>query len=244
MLSKGIAWVRLNKFIARAGIASRREADALIAAGRVTVNGEKCTDFHFQPAPTDYVKLDGKLLHQDKPLHVALNKPPGFVCTRADPHVTDTIYDLLPPALSPLRYVGRLDAKSEGLLFLTNDGELAEHLAHPRFKVAKEYEVTLDRPATPDLARHLERGVILDGRRASAARVRQISPVKLRVVLEQGINRQIRRTLERFGFRAKRLRRIRIGNLLLGDLPSGHWAYLSAQQVRALKLGGDTLRRT
>lgn len=223
--------MRLNRFIAAAGLASRRGADALIAAGRVTVNGETCTDFHFQPAATDHVKVGGKLIRQRPHFYLALNKPAGFVCTRRDPQVTDTIYDLVPPKFSSLTYVGRLDAASEGLLLLTNDGDFVDRLTHPRFKVEKEYEVTLDRPATPELPQQLLNGVVLDGRRACAMHVRRIGPAKLRIVLEQGLNRQIRRMLERFGFRAKRLLRIRVGNLRLGELPRGHWRVLTRRDL-------------
>ncbi len=226
--------MRLNRFLAAAGVASRRSADLLIAAGRVTVNGTPCMDFHFQPGATDHVKVDGKSIHQRAPIHILLNKPRGFVCTRRDPHTTDTIYDLLPPKFSSLAYVGRLDAQSEGLLLLTNDGELTQRLTHPRFKVEKEYEVVLDRVATSDLTQRLLHGAVLDGKRARAKRVQQISPTRLRIVLEQGINRQIRRMLERFGFRAKALIRIRMGNLRLGDLPPGHWRQLVARDIHAV----------
>jgi 23S rRNA pseudouridine2605 synthase len=224
--------LRLNRFLAAAGVASRRDADELIAGGRVTVNGKPCRDFHFQPTTTDHVKVDGKLVHQPALIYLLLNKPPGFVCTRRDPHITDTIYELLPPKFSSLAYVGRLDAQSEGILLLTNDGEFAQQLTHPRFKIEKEYEVVLDRAAISNLAKKLLRGVVLDGKRARAKRVQQISPTRLRIVLEQGINRQIRRMLECFGFHAKKLARIRMGNLRLHDLPRGKWRHLSAQEVR------------
>ncbi len=223
--------MRLNRFLAAAGVASRRGADELIAAGRVTVNGKPCTDFHFQPSATDHLKVDGKILQKRAPVYLMLNKPAGFVSTRRDPHASDTIYDLLPPKFLSLAYVGRLDAQSEGLLLLSNDGDFAQRLTHPRFKIEKEYEVTLDRPATRELVQDLLRGVILDGKRARAKRVRQIAPVRLRIVLEQGINRQIRRMLERFGFCAKRLVRVRIGNLRLGDLPRGHWRELTRHEL-------------
>jgi 23S rRNA pseudouridine2605 synthase len=226
--------LRLNRFLAAAGVASRRGADELIAGGRVTVNGEPCRDFHFQPAPTDYVKVDGRLVHPRTPVYILLNKPAGFVCTRRDPNTTDTIYHLLPPKFSSLAYVGRLDAQSEGLLLLTNDGNFAQRLTHPRFKVEKEYEIVLDRVATADLAQQLLRGVLLDRKHARAKRVRQISPTRLRVVLEQGINRQIRRMLECFGFHAKKLTRVRLGNLTLRDLPRGKWRHLSVQEARVI----------
>lgn len=226
--------MRLNRFLAATGIASRRGADELIAAGRVTVNGKPCTDFHFQAGPTDHVKVDGKLIHQLAPVYILLNKPRGFVCTRRDPHTRDTIYDLLPSKFSSLGYVGRLDAQSEGLLLLTNDGELTQRLTHPRFKIEKEYAVVLDHAASLDLVQRLLRGVVLDGKRAHAKRAQQISPTRLRIVLAQGINRQIRRMLERFGFHAKTLSRIRMGNLRLGDLPCGHWRFLTKREIHVI----------
>lgn len=226
--------MRLNRFLAASGIASRRGADELIAAGRVTVNGRSCTDFHFQPGPADHVKVDGKLIHQRAPVHILLNKPRGFVCTRRDPHTSDTIYDLLPRNFLSLGYVGRLDAQSEGLVLLTNDGELTQRVTHPRFKIEKEYEVLLDRAATAELSARLLRGVVLDDKRARAKRVRQVSPKRLRIVLEQGINRQIRRMLEAFGFQAKALRRIRMGNLRLGDLQPGHWRQVTSHEINAI----------
>jgi 23S rRNA pseudouridine2605 synthase len=226
--------VRLNRFLAAAGVASRRGADRLIAAGRVRVNGRVCTDFHFQPAPEDYVKVEGKRIQPRDHIYLALHKPVGFVCTRSDPHVSDTVLDLLPPKFSSLFYVGRLDASSEGLLLLTNDGEFAQRLTHPRFKLEKEYEVTLDRAATPDLAPRLRLGMTLDGKRATVTQMRQLSPTRLRLVLEQGINRQIRRMLERLGFRARRLRRVRIGSIQLNDLPRGKWRKLTAAEIRSL----------
>jgi len=236
--------LRLNRFLAAAGVASRRGADELIAGGRVTVNGKPCLDFHFQPTTNDHVKVDGKLVHQSAPIYILLNKPAGFVCTRRDPYVTDTIYDLLPPKFSSLAYVGRLDAQSEGLSLLTNDGEFAQRLTHPRFKIEKEYEVVLDRAAAPDLAQKLLRGVVLDRKRARAKRVQQISPTRLRIVLEQGINLQIRRMLECFGFHARKLTRVRMGNLRLHDLPRGKWRHLSAQEVRVIPSKTASLART
>jgi 23S rRNA pseudouridine2605 synthase len=236
--------LRLNRFLAAAGVASRRSADELIASGRVTVNGKPCRDFHFRPASTDYVKVEGRLIHQRTAVYILLNKPAGFVCTRRDPNTTDTIYDLLPPKFSSLAYVGRLDAQSEGLLVLTNDGDFAQRLTHPRFKVEKEYEVVLDRAATVDLAQRLLRGVVLDGKRARAKHVQQISLTRFRIVLEQGFNRQIRRMLECFGFHAKKLTRVRMGNLRLGELPRGRWRLLSAHEVRVMPSRTASLART
>src|SRR5438309_8368834 len=229
--------MRLNRFLAAAGIGSRRHCDELIAEGRVTINGKTCTDFSAQPGARDHVKVNGKLLHVAPPLTIMLHKPAGFVSTRRDPNVRDTVFDLLPAKFPRLFNIGRLDAQSEGLLLLTNDGDLAQQLTHPRFKIEKEYEVTLDRRWDSALAQKLLRGIFLDGRRAQIAQLHSIGPTRVRVVLRQGINQQIRRMFYAVGYEVKRLVRARIGNLRLGDLPRGHWRAVSKSDV-------DGLRRT
>ena len=227
--------MRLNRFLAAAGFGSRRHCDELIATGRVTINGKTCTDFSTQPDERDHVKVNGKLVRVAPPLTIMLHKPAGFVSTRRDPHVRDTVFDLLPAKFSRLFNIGRLDAQTEGLLLLTNDGDLAQSLTHPRYKIEKEYEVTLDCPWDPELASKLLRGIFLDGERARIARLHSVSPVHLRVVLRQGINRQIRRMFEAIGYRVKDLIRVRIANLRLGDLPRGHWRALTSRELKSLR---------
>lgn len=227
--------MRLNRFLAAAGVGSRRACDELIAAGRVTINGRTCTDFSTQPAESDHVKVNGKPVRPARSLHIVLHKPAGFVSTKSDSHARDTIFDLLPPKFPRLFHVGRLDAQSEGLLILTNDGDLAQHLTHPRFKIEKEYEVTLDRHWDPALAPKLLKGIYLDGERAQIARLHSIAPTRLRVILRQGINRQIRRMFFEIGYEVNRLVRTRIGPLRLGDLPRGHWRPLTQRELRLLK---------
>jgi 23S rRNA pseudouridine2605 synthase len=234
--------MRLNRFLAAAGIGSRRQCDELIAAGRVTINGQVCTNFSAQPSERDHVKVDGKLVHLERAMTIALHKPAGFVSTRSDPHTHDTIFDLLPPKFPRLFNIGRLDAQSEGLLLLTNDGDLAQQLTHPRFKIEKEYEVTLDRQWDRALAQKLLRGIFLDGQRAQIARLHSISPTRVRVTLRQGINQQIRRMFYAVGYEVKRLVRLRIGNLRLGDLPLGHWRPLSKSELSALTRTPKTTR--
>jgi 23S rRNA pseudouridine2605 synthase len=226
--------VRLNRFLAAAGIGSRRHCDELIAAGRVTINGRVCTNFSAQPTERDHVKVDGKLVHPEPTMTIAFHKPAGFVSTRSDPRARDTIFDLLPPKFPRLFNIGRLDAQSEGLLLLTNDGDLAQQLTHPRFKIEKEYEVTLDRQWNSALAPKLLRGIFLDGQRAQIARLHSIGSTRVRVVLRQGINQQIRRMFYAVGYEVKRLVRVRIGNLRLRDLPRGHWRALSKSELTTL----------
>jgi 23S rRNA pseudouridine2605 synthase len=226
--------MRLNRFLAAAGVGSRRYCDSLITAGRVTINGKVCTNFSAQPATRDHVKVNGKLVHVDPLVTIILHKPAGFVSTRKDVHARDTIFDLLPRKFSRLFSIGRLDAQTEGLILLTNDGKLAQKFTHPRYKIDKEYEATLDRAWDPALAPKLSKGIFLDGKRARIERLHSITPTRLRVVLRQGINRQIRRMFHEIGYGLKRLVRVRTGNLRLGDLPRGHWRTLTERELENL----------
>jgi 23S rRNA pseudouridine2605 synthase len=227
--------MRLNRFLAAAGVGSRRRCDELISAGRVAINGKTCTDFSAQPGGRDHVKVDGKLVRVAPPLTIVFHKPAGLVSTRRDPHVRDTVFDLLPAKFSRLFSIGRLDAQTEGLLLLTNDGELAQRLTHPHYKIEKEYEVTLDRPWDAALTPKLLRGIFLDGQRATIARLHSVSPTRLRVVLRQGIKRQIRRMFGAVGYHVKHLLRVRIGNLRLGDLARGQWRALTKRELECLE---------
>ena len=229
--------MRLNRFLAAAGVGSRRQCDQVIAAGRVTINGQVCTDFSAQPSPRDHVKVDGRLVHVDAPLSILLHKPAGYVSTRNDAHARDTIFDLLPAKFGQLAHAGRLDAQSEGLLVLTNDGDLAQRLTHPRFKVDKEYLVTLDKSWDKSLTPRLLKGVVLDGERARIAELHSLGSTRLRVILRQGINRQIRRMFQAVGYHVKHLVRVRVGNLYLGDLPRGHWRPLTGRELNSIKGG-------
>jgi 23S rRNA pseudouridine2605 synthase len=227
--------VRLNRFLAAAGVGSRRHCDELIAAGRVTINGRVCTDFSAQPEEGDHVKVGSKLVRSERRLYIILHKPAGFVSTRSDPNARDTIFDLLPPKFPRLFNIGRLDTQTEGLLILTNDGDLAQRLTHPRYKVEKEYEVTLDRPWDNALAPKLLSGMMLDGQRARMEKVQPIRMTRVRVVLRQGINRQIRRMFYELGYEVKKLVRVRVGHIRLGDLPRGHWRPLTSSELKSLQ---------
>src|SRR5882724_2865906 len=235
--------MRLNRFLAAAGVGSRRHCDELIAAGRVTINGQICTNFSAQPSARDHVKVDSKLVHVEPLLTILLHKPAGFVSTRKDVHARNTIFDLLPKKFSRLLNIGRLDAQSEGLILLTNDGDLAQRLTHPSYKIDKEYELTLSRPWDPALASKLFEGIFLDRKRARIQQLHSCGPKRLRVVLTQGINRQIRRMFHEIGYEVKRLIRIRIGNIRLGDLPRGHWRALTKRDLESVEAAVSAANR-
>jgi 23S rRNA pseudouridine2605 synthase len=230
--------MRLNRFLAASGMGSRRSCEELILGGSVTINGQVCQNLATEVSEADFVKVGSRRMLPGKPLHVLLHKPRGFLCTAADTHGRQTIFDLLPGQWPRLFHVGRLDRDSEGLLILTNDGDLALRLTHPRFKIEKEYEVLLDRPfdAAKDTPRLL-RGVNTEHGRARADAVRQVSPTLLRIVLRQGLKRQIRLMLYKVGYEVKRLIRIRIGPLRLTELRAGEWRLLTAAEVKALSAG-------
>jgi 23S rRNA pseudouridine2605 synthase len=225
--------MRLNAWLARAGVASRRKADDLIKAGRVTVNGRPGQLNTFVGADDD-VRLDGKVLAKQRLAYVLLNKPAEVVTTARDPQGRRTVVDVVahPARVVP---VGRLDADTTGALLLTNDGELAHRLAHPRYEVDKVYEVECwKQPTDDDLAR-LRDGVELDDGPTSPAEVRRIDGAVIELVLHEGRNRQVRRMVEAVGHRVKRLHRSRYGPLTLEGLEPGTWRELEASEVERLR---------
>jgi len=228
--------MRLNRFLAASGLGSRRSCEELILGGTVTINGQICQNLAREVTGEDFVKVGSRRVVPEKPLYILLNKPRGYLCTVIDTHDRRTIFDLLPGSWPRLFHVGRLDRDSEGLIILTNDGDLALHLTHPRYKIDKEYEVLLDRPyeAAKDTPKLL-RGVSTEHGRARADGVRQMSPVIIRLVLRQGLKRQIRLMLYKVGYEVKRLIRIRIGPLRLTDLKAGEWRTLTEAEVKALR---------
>jgi 23S rRNA pseudouridine2605 synthase len=227
--------MRLNRFLALAGVASRRGAEDFIRSGRVTVNGKVTSDLATQVSPADQVKVDGRTVRQQGFVYVLLNKPKGYLTTRSDDRKRKTIYDLLPPGLPKLAHVGRLDLDSEGLLLLTNDGELALHLTHPRYKLRKEYLVTLDREFDMADLPKVRQGVYLAEGRARFDELHKIGSDQVRVVLTQGIKRQVRRVLASLGYRVCRLQRIRIGPLMARGLKPGEFRKLRPEELAALR---------
>lgn len=230
--------VRLNKYLASCGIGSRRACDDLIATGRVDVNGAPCVKLATRVTETDSVRVDGKRVFPKEEIVVIFHKPRGYVCTRSDELGRETIYSLLPVSLHALHHVGRLDTDSEGMLILTNDGDLSQQLMHPSKSVEKEYLVTSNQAFENAHLDQFLAGVFTEEGKLKAKRIERISARRIKVVLDHGAKRQIRVMFEALGYQVTKLLRVRIGNLWLGDLETGRWAVLNAKEVKML-LGGE-----
>ena len=230
---------RLQKVLARAGVGSRRVCDDLVAAGRVTVNGTLAEVGQRVDARLDLVEVDGIPVPVAPDLvYYLVNKPPGVVTTASDPERRRTVFDLVPatPRVFP---VGRLDYDTEGLIVLTNDGQLAHRLAHPSHGVAKEYLAEVEGVPGPGALRRLREGVELDDGRSAPAVVGQVAPSALRIVIHEGRNRQVRRMLDAVGHPVRRLVRTRIGPVSDTALAPGRWRPLRGDEVRALYAESD-----
>ncbi|MFQ5722689.1 MAG: pseudouridine synthase [Candidatus Aminicenantales bacterium] len=234
--------MRLNKFLSQAGISSRREADRLIAEGRVSVNGQQVENLGFKIDPErDVVEVDGrKVKKQEDKIYIMLNKPPGFIVSLRDSFGRPTIIDLLPPFKKRLFPVGRLDYNSQGLLLLTNDGQLTFRLTHPRFKIKKVYLIRIKGELRPSQISRLEKGIILNGKKTAPARIRIINStlrgLQLRIEIYEGRKREIRRMFEAIGCSVVYLQRIKFGPLALGNLKKGQWRYLTPREISLLKM--------
>lgn len=236
----GAGKMRLQKFLSRAGVASRRASEGLIEAGRVRVNGAVVTQLGARvDAAADVVEVDGRRVEESAPVWIALHKPAGYVCTRRDRHGRRTIYDLVPAEHRALFHVGRLDLESEGLVLLTNQGGVANRLLHPRYEVDRVYEVEAKGRATQTTVRRLLAGVELDDgpARAHDARVLEAraSWSRLRLTMREGRKREVRRMLEALDHPVRRLVRLRLGPVELGDLAPGAWRLLDDAERAELR---------
>jgi 23S rRNA pseudouridine2605 synthase len=227
--------MRLNRYLALCGLGSRRACEEIILGGSVRINGRPVRDLATVVQPGDTVVARGRVVRPESARYVVLHKPSGCLSSRQSQGGKPTVYDLLPREAGTLPHVGRLDAESEGLLLLSNDGALAQALTHPSRHVEKEYDVVLDRAFDTKLIPKLLKGIYLEEGRAKAAHVHIEGANKLRVVLTQGINRQIRRMFAALGYKVKRLTRTRLGPLKLGRLPRGSWRELTAREVDLLR---------
>ncbi|MDX6610369.1 MAG: rRNA synthase [Solirubrobacterales bacterium] len=226
--------MRLAKFLAHGGVASRRKAELIIGKGRVTVGGEVVTDPARDVGDGDEVRVDGNLVGTEAREVWAVNKPAGVVSTAREPGGGRPAVVELVDTTARLYPVGRLDADSTGLLLLTNDGELANRLTHPRYGVSKAYRAELRRPPSDADLRRLESGVELGDGPSAPAQVRRLSEREVEIVLREGRNRQVRRMAEAIGNRVMKLRRVRFGSIELGRLAQGHARRLDEVEVGRL----------
>ena len=231
--------LRLQKFLAEAGIASRRAAEQIILDGRVAVNGDTIRLLGTRVDPgADEVTVDGRPVRAKRKMYVALNKPAGYVCSRQDERGRPTIHDLLPKNWQNLQSVGRLDFDSEGLIFLTNDGQFALCLTHPRYGVRKQYVATVEGGLEKGMLERFLRGVWHAGEKLQARAVHLLSSSRNRSVVEleldEGKNREVRRLFESQGLTVTRLQRTRIGKVKLGELKPGRWRVLTETERRTL----------
>lgn len=230
--------MRLNRYIANSGVCSRREADLLIRLGEVMVNGETITEMGYKVKPGDTVKYSGRTLKPEKMVYVLLNKPKDYITTTNDPENRRTVMDLVANAANERLFpVGRLDRNTTGLLLLTNDGELADKLAHPSNRVRKIYEVTLDKPLEEKDFERIVKGVHLEDGKADVDEIAVVTPDRKVIGLEIhiGKNRIVRRIFEYLGYEVEKLDRVMYANLTKKDLPRGHWRYLEEKELIAMK---------
>ncbi|KPB04559.1 pseudouridine synthase [Bacillus sp. CHD6a] len=224
--------MRINKFISDSGVASRRGADKLIEEGRVKING-KVAKIGGQVNPGDEVLVNGQLIRIARNnVYIALNKPIGITST-SEKKVKGNIIDLVNHPLR-LSHIGRLDKESEGLILLTNDGDIINEILRPENKHEKEYIVSVDKPITSDFVKQMSEGVKILGTKTLPCDVEQLSKFDFKIILTQGLNRQIRRMCAELGYEVLRLQRTRIMNIELGNLPMGQWRDLSKKEKRQL----------
>ena len=225
---------RLNKFIASCGVCSRRKADELIQEGRVKVNGEVVTDFSVKVSQEDKVELDGKTISKEaKKVYIMLNKPIGYVTTASDEKGRKNVLDLIYEDVR-VYPIGRLDMYTEGLLLLTNDGDFANKLMHPKFEIDKKYIVTTDTKVTRQMLETLRNGVDIGDYITREAKVEKIDEENLSITIHEGKNRQVRRMCEAVGIKVMKLKRTKYGPLNLGDLPVAKYRYLTDFEIYSL----------
>jgi len=236
-----IELIRLNKFIANSGVCSRRDADELIKKGFITVNGKQVIDLGTKVYITDEVKYKNRKLSAEKKVYILLNKPKDYVTTVEDPHADKTVLDLIGDACPERVYpVGRLDKSTTGILLLTNDGDLAGKLSHPKYERKKIYHVFLDKVVSKNDLFKLTEGVELEGEIVAADAVSFTEPddrSQIGIELHSGQNRVVRRLFEKLGYKVKKLDRVYYAGLTKKNLPRGKWRFLSDKEVSMLKRG-------
>lgn len=231
--------IRLQVFLSRAGVCSRRKAMDVIKEGRVVVNGQIVREPSTPVSAGDAVSVDGKVLGEKRHEYILLNKPQGVVTTKADRFAEKTVMDLLPEDLQHLHPVGRLDKETEGLLILTNDGELTLRLTHPRYYIEKTYAVRVKGSLSPQEQRFLEGGIVIDGKKTAPSKISQtksLGPVtEFLIVIHEGRKRQIRLMLAALGHPVAFLKRVSEGPITLGTLKTGSWRRLTQMEIQQIK---------
>ncbi len=229
---------RLNKYIANSGVCSRREADELIEAGKIMLNGKIITELGYKVNPGDVVKYENKVLNPEKMVYLLMNKPKGFITTTEDPDERKTVMDLIEGACDERIYpVGRLDRNTTGLLLFTNDGELAGKLMHPSNQATKIYQAELDKPITPEHFEQIKAGLELEDGFIKPDDVALVTPDAevIGIEIHSGKNRIVRRIFEHLGYDVQKLDRTVYAGLTKKELPRGHWRFLSEREVVKLK---------
>ena len=232
--------MRLSRFIANAGICSRREADTYIAAGLVTVNGKQVTELGVRVKPEDDVRFDGRRIYPEKKIYLLLNKPKDFVTTTDDPHADKIVMDLIKDACQERIYpVGRLDRGTTGVLLFTNDGDLSKKLTHPSHNMKKVYQVSLDKQVTLKDMQQIADGIELEDGRIHADAISYINQQdknEVGIEIHSGRNRIVRRIFEHLGYRVKKLDRVYFAGLTKKNLPRGKWRFLNEKEIHFLKM--------
>ncbi|MBT6005781.1 MAG: rRNA pseudouridine synthase [Prolixibacteraceae bacterium] len=232
--------MRLNRFIANAGVCSRREADTYISTGLISINGEVVTELGVKVKPGDEVRFDGRRLNAEKKVYLLLNKPKNFVTTTEDPHADKIVMDLVKDAcLERIYPVGRLDRNTTGLLLFTNDGDLSKKLTHPSNKMKKVYQVSLDTPLSNKDLQQIAEGIELEDGHIVADAVSYVKKgdnTEVGIEIHSGRNRIVRRIFEHFGYRVKKLDRVLFAGLTKKNLPRGKWRFLSEKEIQFLKM--------
>jgi len=229
--------IRLQKFLADCGVASRRKAEEIIEAGRVTVNNEKITQLGTKVSDHDVVMVDGKKVKPVfKKIYILLNKPVGYLTTVTDDRGRNTVMDLIKTEIHERVFpVGRLDYDTEGLLLLTNDGDITYALTHPKHEVTKTYVVALNEVPTPIMVDKLRKGVKVDNKKTMPSDVDWLKDNILKITIHEGRNRQVRKMIEAVGYEVVELKRVSIGNILLGNIPLGRWRHLTKSEIDYLR---------
>lgn len=227
--------IRLNKYLASCGVGSRRKCDELIKNGSVVVNGKTCTDLSTSVNEDDFVKIGNSRVLPRDTTTILLHKPRGLVCSKDDELNRETIYELLPPNMRHLNHVGRLDRESEGLLVMTNDGDLAQKLAHPKKAIEKEYLVTVNQSFNNEVLDQFLKGIWTGDAKARAKAVKRLSPRRFLITLETGMKRQIRMMCKAAHLQVVKLVRIRIGLMTLCDLEPGRFSTLDIDDIELLQ---------